>query len=130
MTRQTPGFVTTAFLSATPCLYAQDVVATARWYEAQLSFKLEFVPPQPPHTAAIVWRNEVRLTIREDAAAEPPPGPVMYIGVKGIDELYAWLRSRVSVTRPLGVELDGTRSFEIADPNNYLVAFVEEPDAA
>ncbi len=130
MTRQPPGFVAAAFLSATPSLYAQDVVATARWYEAQLNFKVELVPPESPHTAAIVWRNEVRLTIREDAAVEPPPGPVVYIGVKGIDELYAWLRNRVNVTRPLGVEPDGTRSFEIADPNDYVLAFVEEPDAA
>jgi hypothetical protein len=118
------------FLSVTPALYADDVLSTADWYKTWLDFKVELCPPQPPHVAAILWRNEVRLTVREDVACEPPRAPIIYINVRGISELFERLRDRVTVCRSLSQELDGTSTFEIADPNGYVLAFIEEPDAA
>ena len=120
----------TDFLSVAPLMVVEDVGLTASWYESFLGFKSDVFPEQPPHTHAILWRDDVRILLRarEKSAAPAPMGAL--IGLKGIVGLYEAIQEQVPVTSRLARHSDGTWQFEIRDPNGYILVFTEEPDIA
>jgi hypothetical protein len=124
-----PEFVVD-FTAVAPLLVVEDVSATAAWYESALGFRSDVFPDQPPHTHAILWRDDVRILLRaqEGTAASPVTGAL--INVKGIVGFYEAIHEQVPVTSRLTRHSDGTWQFEMRDPNGYTLVFTEEPDVA
>jgi hypothetical protein len=117
------------FLSVAPLFAVEDVAATAAWYEEHLAFKVEAAPAEPPHTEAVLWRDDARIML---VAA---PGPLVASGgavvtIKGILPFYDALRTKVEVTRPIERTAEGNLEFEILDPNGYRLVFTELAEAA
>jgi hypothetical protein len=117
------------FLSVAPVLLVGDVGATAAWYESLLGFKSQTFPAEPPFDEAILWRDDVRIMLTAVDEPSAARGGATFT-IKGILGFYEAIHNRVTITQPLFRELDGTLSFEMADPNGYALTFTEEPDAA
>jgi hypothetical protein len=118
------------FTAVAPLLVVEDVGVTASWYESVLGFKSDVFPEAPPHSHAILWRDDVRILLR---ARDKPgaPGPMgALINLKGIVGLYEAIHEEVPITSRLARHSDGTWQFEMRDPNGYTLVFTEEPDIA
>lgn len=123
-----PRLTSIDLVAVMPVLYASDVASTAGWYRSRLAFNVDFLS-ESPVDAALLWRDDIRIAVRLGDPS-PPQGAAIHVTVRGIDGLYAALKERVEVASALTRESDGTRVFEILDPNGYRLAFVEELEAA
>ncbi len=123
------------FQSATPVFLVGDIAETMRWYENALGFKGEAVPRLPPHSFAILRRDEVVLFLQQLTGYQKPDlykeraGGVWsaYIQTDDVKGLYAALKDRgdVIVVHPLHTQPYGQIEFEIQDPNGYILVFAE-----
>jgi Glyoxalase/Bleomycin resistance protein/Dioxygenase superfamily len=118
------------FTAVAPLLVVADVAATAAWYEGLLGFKSDVFPAQPPHSHAILWRDDVRILLRAVERPGPTPATGALLNVKGILGLYEAIREQVPIASRLARHSDGTWQFEIRDPDGYTLVFVEEPEIA
>jgi len=118
------------FTAVAPLLLVQDVGATAAWYAQRLGFKSDVFPSHPPHSHAILWKDDVRILLRVADKPVPQPAPGAMINVRGIVGLYDAIHEHVPISSRLTRHSDGTWQFEMRDPNGYTLVFMEEPDIA
>lgn len=121
--------------SATPVFLVHDIATTMAWYDDILGFKGEAVPRTPPHSFAILQRDEVVLFLQQLSGYQKPDlyakrgGGVWdsYIRTDDVKRLYETLKDRddVTVVHPLHRQPYGQIEFEIQDPNGYILVFAE-----
>lgn len=113
-----------------PCFAVEDVAATTAWYEANLGFRSDAFPEQPPFSFAVLYRDDVRIMLQAAKKPRPPSGWAAHITVRGIHDLHASLRERGAATGALVRRPHGDWEFELTDPNGYLLVFSELAEVA
>jgi uncharacterized glyoxalase superfamily protein PhnB len=121
--------------SANPVFLVDDITATMNWYRTNLGFETDAVPKTPPHTFAMLRRDDVAIFLQQLDGYQRPnhyeerEGGVWsaYIRTEGLHTLYEALRSLpdVRIIRPLSRQPYGETEFEIRDPNGYVLVFAE-----
>jgi predicted enzyme related to lactoylglutathione lyase len=111
-----------------------DIAATMRWYE-HLGFRGRAVPESPPHTFAIISRDEVFIMLQQLGGYVKPDlyakrdGGVwnVYIDTQDVAALYQEVsRHRdVTILRELCPQEYGQIEFEVVDPNGYVLVFAQ-----
>jgi catechol 2,3-dioxygenase-like lactoylglutathione lyase family enzyme len=129
----------TAFTKLTPNLLVSDVERSLAFYTSVLGFDRGFtVPEQSPFVFGSVVSGAIEIFFneRETAAKEYPAFAgkplgitgTMYIELEGtgnIERLHDRLKTAVPVVMPLVTQWYGAKEFAIADPDGYVITFVE-----
>lgn len=121
----------------TPNLMAEDVRATAEWYESVLGFHTDVtVPEEGTLDFAILSRDHTRLMLSSRSSfvegfPEAKDWPVaasqtFYIEVDGIDELRRAVEGKVRILKDMHETFYGTREFYFTDCNGYILSFSED----
>jgi catechol 2,3-dioxygenase-like lactoylglutathione lyase family enzyme len=121
--------------SASPLFIVRNVPETLAFYRDKLGFDVTFQGPEPDDIFfGIVQRGRAMIMFKA-IDVEPVPNHTRdighgiaawdaYIYVPDPDALYAEFQSRdVEVSRPLEVNHDNLRGFEITDINGYVLFF-------
>lgn len=122
--------------SAVPVLRVTDVTRTINWYREMLGFTADPFPARQPHEFAILEQGATRIMVRRAPASGRAPelkGWDVYIGLSGghLREIYADLRQRAEVMRPLERMPYGDTEFDVRDPDGYVLCLSELlPEAA
>ena len=121
--------------SIVPVFLVDDIAATILWYKRSLGFEGEAVPASPPHTFAILSRDDVVIFLQQLAGYQRPDlyhqreGGVWnaYVRIRGVHALFETLRglADVAIVQPLCRQPYGETEFEIRDPNGYVLVFAE-----
>jgi uncharacterized glyoxalase superfamily protein PhnB len=122
--------------SAAPTFIVDDVGATIRWYQAELSFAAHPFPENEPWVFAILARDGIEIMLQRIAGYQKPdlsplrPAGVWdaYIRMRGVKELYESLRGKTFIRMPLRKQPYGDWEFEVRDPNGYVLVFSEALD--
>ena len=121
--------------SASPLFIVRHVPETLAFYRDRLGFEVTFEGPEPDDIFfGIVQRGRAMIMFKS-IDVEPVPNHTRdighgiaawdaYIYVPDPDALYGEFQSRdVEFSRPLEINPDNLRGFEITDPNGYVIYF-------
>ena len=119
----------------TPVFLVGDIAATLDWYKRTLGFEGDAVPGDPPHTFAILHRDDVVIFLQQLTGYRRPDhygdreGGVWsaYLRTEGVRALYETVRTLpgVTIVQPLRRQPYGETEFELRDPNGYILVFAE-----
>jgi catechol 2,3-dioxygenase-like lactoylglutathione lyase family enzyme len=129
-----PSVMTRAALgSISPSFIVRDVPRAIRFYCGQLGFEVEHAAPDPDPFFAIVRRDGVMIFVKAiDKSVGPLPNSQRhpwarwdaYVYVPDPDGLNDEFISRgVVMSKPLAVNSDRLRGFEITDTDGYVLFF-------
>ena len=120
---------------ASPLFIVRSVPETLAFYCDKLGFEVTFQGPEPADIFfGIVQRGRAMIMFKA-IDVEPVPNCTRdighgiaawdaYIYVPDPDALYAEFQSRdIEFWRPLEINSDNLRGFEITDPNGYVIYF-------
>ena len=111
-------------LATAPVLAAPDVGATARWYAEHLGFRADLFPDRPPHSFAILNRDDVELMLRRCRPAVRTENDWdVYVRMEGVQGFHESLRGRVPIVEPLTTKEYGCLEFAVEDPNGFRLVF-------
>jgi catechol 2,3-dioxygenase-like lactoylglutathione lyase family enzyme len=121
------------FHSINPSFAVADVGATIRWYENELGFSGDPFPNSEPYVFGILRRDDVEIFLmriegyRKPELYDQRSDGVWdaYFRISGLEEMYAALKERVDIKRPLHRQPYGLSEFELRDPNGYILVFSE-----
>jgi predicted enzyme related to lactoylglutathione lyase len=103
-----------------------EVGETARWYRDHFGFTVDPFPAAEPWSFAILERDSIRIMLqRRDKSRADGRAWSAYVTVKGLQELYETVRSRVSIIRAPHRQPYGSTEMEVLDPNEYVIVFSE-----
>jgi len=121
--------------SASPLFIVRHVPETLAFYRDRLGFEVTFEGPEPDDIFfGIVQRGRAMIMFKA-IDVEPVPNHTRDIGhgiaawdayvyVPDPDALYAEFQSRdIEFSRPLEINHDNLRGFEITDLNGYVIYF-------
>jgi uncharacterized glyoxalase superfamily protein PhnB len=119
---------------ASPFFIVRDLRSALAYYTTVLSFACDFAIPDDDPFFAVVSRDQVRFAFKEIGPDVPPLPNVerhegarwdVFISATDPDELYREYVARgAHVHVPLDDHPDdGLRSFELRDPDGYVLAF-------
>ena len=121
--------------SASPLFIVRNVPETLAFYRDKLGFEVTFEGPEPDDIFfGMVQRGRAMIMFKA-IDVEPVPNHTRdighgiaawdaYIYVPDPDALYAEFQSRaVEFSKPLEINHDNLRGFEITDPNGYVIYF-------
>jgi catechol 2,3-dioxygenase-like lactoylglutathione lyase family enzyme len=121
-----------AIAGISPFFAVSDVPRSVAFYRDKLGFAVSFQdPPAAPFTALLV-RDAAQLFVKSEAGIAPTPNSTRhahlrwdaYLNVPDPDALAAEFAGRgVVSSKPLADTPDGLRSFELADPDGYILFF-------
>lgn len=125
--------------SITPNIMVKDVNETIDYYVKVLGFKLlDTFPESGIYEWGYVMLNEVGFMFQQEQSLKTeyvelknlPIGGALtfYIRVQGVQELYAILKEKVKVVKPINKTFYGTDEFAIMDNNGYILTFSETPN--
>lgn len=120
--------------TAVPTFLVDDVGATAEWYARELGFSSETVPAAAPFVYASLQREGAEIMLlrlegyRKPEVVRPTGVWDCYIRLQGIGELWARVREKAFVTRPIARQDYGDTEIELRDPNGYVLVFGERVD--
>ena len=118
--------------SAVPTFLAEDVAATARWYDQFLGFRLAgHAPAGEPFVYASLRRDDAEIMLlslsgyrKPDLSGLRPSGLWdAYFRMEGVRALYETVRDEPFVKMPLKKQSYGDWEFELRDPNGYVLTF-------
>jgi uncharacterized glyoxalase superfamily protein PhnB len=117
---------------AIPILFVRDVTAAARFYEARLGFRLDFLHGEPPFYAS-VSRDRARLHLRfvdqpnfSELAARERSLIVAMIAAGDVKQLFKEFEARgVDFPQRLARQPWGGLDFHVRDPDGNVVSFVQ-----
>jgi catechol 2,3-dioxygenase-like lactoylglutathione lyase family enzyme len=124
------------FVSAVPVLQVADVARSIAWYRSVLGFIADPFPEAPPHSFAILLRDNAEIMLQcarhdatdlTDAAAPPNSGWAVYLRLTGgrLLALAEAVRAHTPVLRGPERMLYGQVEFEVADPDGYRLCMGE-----
>lgn len=117
---------------AVPTFLVADVAGTARWYDAQLGFRLAGnFPATEPYAYASLQRGSAEIMLlglagyrKPDLTGRRPEGLWdAYIRMRGVGVLYEAVRGRPFIATELKQQSYGDWEFEVRDPNGYVLVF-------
>src|SRR5947207_6602677 len=131
-----PMTLISAFKKVTPNLIVENVERSLAFYEGVLGFTRGFtVPEAPPFVFASVVSGGVEVFFNEKTTAvkEYPSfagRPIgltgtIYIECSGVEAMHDRLKSSVTIVMPFVTQWYGVKEFAIADPDGYVITFVE-----
>jgi uncharacterized glyoxalase superfamily protein PhnB len=120
---------------AIPVFLVGDIASTMRWYAEHLGFQAHPVPESPPHTFAILRKDDATIFLQQlDGYRKPDlytqrEGGVwnVYLQVDEVRPLFDRLSKLESVTvlEPLCHQLYGQTEFVVSDPNGHALVFAQ-----
>ena len=114
---------------SSPVFPVDDPLATARYYEEVLGFKIVFTWEDPP-SYVVVNRDEavgIHFSKKEDNYTPSEAHVMLNIFVHDIDALYTeYLNSGANISNPIGDRPWGMRDFDVMDPNGFILSFGQE----
>jgi catechol 2,3-dioxygenase-like lactoylglutathione lyase family enzyme len=119
-----------------PILVVDDIDRSIDFYCEKLGFSLEVrVPEEAPAKFAIIKSGSVevmlqsKVSITEDfpkvPAGKRAGRAVLYLDVKGIEELYGVLKEETGVAKEIHNAPHGQREFYVHDPDGNFIGFAE-----
>jgi hypothetical protein len=120
--------------SVNPVFAVADVGATIRWYEQELGFAGDPFPSHEPYVFGILRRDGIEIMLQRVADYQKPDlydlrngGGVWdaYLRISGLQELYARVKDRLDLKKPLRRQPYGLSEFEVKDLNGYILVFSE-----
>lgn len=120
--------------SINPVFPVADVGATIRWYEQELGFAGDPFPSHEPYVFGILRRDGIEIMLQRVADYQKPDlydlrngGGVWdaYLRISGLQELYARVKDRLQLKKPLRRQPYGLSEFEVKDLNGYVLVFSE-----
>lgn len=118
--------------SAVPTFLVSDVASTARWYSANLGFRVAGTEPSSePHVYASIMCGSAEIMLlalegyqKPDLRALRPAGLWdAYFRIEGVHALYAGLEGRPFIQAPPTLRNYGDWEFQVRDPNGYVLVF-------
>ena len=109
-----------------------DVANTARWYVANLGFRIAgAAPPEPPHAYASLQLETIEIMLLALPGYEKPdlrdrrPSGLWdaYVRIDGVRAFYDTMQDRPFIQAPLTHQSYGDWEFEVRDPNGYVLVF-------
>lgn len=120
--------------SINPVFAVADVGATIRWYEQELGFAGDPFPSHEPYVFGILRRDGIEIMLQRVIDYQKPDlydlrngGGVWdaYLRISGLQQLYARVKDRLELKKPLRRQPYGLSEFEIKDLNGYVLVFSE-----
>ncbi len=110
------------FEGVSPVFPVSDVAAVLAFYRESLGFDVAWTWGDPP-THANVCRGhiDISLTLKSEVAGSGEA----YVGVRGVDALFAELRGRNVACGELADRACGMRDFAVTDPDGNRIVFGE-----
>jgi len=112
-----------------PVLRVGDLRRAVAFYRDVLGFE-ERTAHTDEHGAESVilgWGPaELLLSTGTHLGGTPAFTGTLYLRLRGVDDLYARVKDRVTLVWPLEEQDYGTREFGVRDPDGYTLAFAEE----
>ena len=116
-----------------PCFIIADLKISVSFYVDKLGFEVLYIGPNEDPYWAIVGRDNISIFLKA-VAPDIKPSPNLtrhewapmdaYISAADPDTLYEEYRSRgVKFRKPLGVDDDKLRGFQIEDADGYVLFF-------
>jgi catechol 2,3-dioxygenase-like lactoylglutathione lyase family enzyme len=117
--------------AAVPVLRVADVGRTIAWYGDVLGFTADPFPAQPPYVFAILANGLTEIMVRRLPGCRRDPtveGWDVYLRLGGgrIRDVYALLKQRQTILRPLQRMPYPFAEFEVEDPDGYRLCLGEE----
>lgn len=116
-----------------PFFIVRDVMPSIAFYKERLGFEVMFLGPDGDPYFAMLERDGVRLMLKAiTPEVQPTPNPSRhpwarwdaYVYTPDPDALADELASRgVSFRKPLGINSDNLRGFEVMDADGYVLYF-------
>ena len=125
----------TAISGIAPFFIVKDVPAALAFYRDRLGFDITFQGPDPGDAFFGIVQRGAAMIMLKDVGVDPLPNCTRevgkglarwdaYLNVPDPDALAAEFSSRdVEFSRPLGVDDDGLRGFEVKDADGYVLFF-------
>lgn len=125
-----------AFDRAVPVLQVADVAKSIAWYEGVLGFAADPFPREPPHSFAILRRDDVELMLQcedgdeatlSDSPPAPRPGWSVYLRLRGgrLLQLAEAVGRQTQLLRGPERAFYGQVEFEVADPDGHRLCLAE-----
>jgi predicted enzyme related to lactoylglutathione lyase len=112
------------FLSCRPNLEVSDVTAATEFLRDVLGFTVEL--DEPGYGLVLLQRDAVGLALVRTARPGVNETTSVYLGVTGVDELYAVCRERgATIATPLTDQPWGLRDFVVEIPGGHKLAIGE-----
>jgi hypothetical protein len=120
--------------SINPVFPVADVGATIRWYEQELGFAGDPFPSHEPYVFGILRRDGIEIMLQRVENYQKPDlydlrdgGGVWdaYLRITGLEALYARVKDRLELKKPLRRQPYGLSEFEVKDLNGYVLVFSE-----
>jgi len=120
----------TLYQRAVPVLQVADVKKSLEWYRAVLGFAPDPFPPEPPHSFAMLRRDDAEIMLQRSPGGSPVPRKAdgdfvwsVYLRITGeaILELGKAVAANTTVLRGPERMPYGLVELEIADPDGYRV---------
>jgi uncharacterized glyoxalase superfamily protein PhnB len=116
--------------SIAPLFQVADVGRSVAWYRNVFGFEAHTFPKQPPYVFAVLNCGPVEIMLKHNPCYEhkPPEGAWdAYVRLTGnrLREVYAELREKGVVVRPLERMFYGDAEFDVRDPDGYVLCVSE-----
>lgn len=119
-------------IGATPILFVRDVAASARFYEATLGFRVDFLHGEPPFYGS-VSRGDACLHLRfvgqpnfTELAGRETALILAAVEVTGVETLFLESKARgADFAQRLVHHAWGGHDFHVRDPDGNVISFVE-----